>query len=85
MNKKIEEIYNKALEEHRSNNTAWEELNPKKFAELIIRECINLSKEACNELKADESIQTPGFKTSMNLYHATLRNKISEIFQIDGV
>ena len=56
-----------------------------RFAELIVRECARASKETCDELKADESIQTPGFKTSMNLYQVTLRNRLAERFEIDGM
>ena len=39
MNERIKEIYNESLEQHVSNNSAWEELNPEKFAELIVKEC----------------------------------------------
>lgn len=59
--------------------------NPEKFAELIVRECSKISTELCNELKADESIQTPGSKTNWNLYMISLRNKLSESFEIGGV
>lgn len=38
MNERIQELYNQALEQHYSNNMAWEELNPEKFAELIVKE-----------------------------------------------
>ena len=44
MNERIQELYNQALEQHYSNNMAWEELNPQKFAELIVRECIQVCK-----------------------------------------
>ena len=54
-----------------------------KFAELLVRECAKISKETCNELKADETIQMPAFKTSVNLYHATLRNKLDEHFGVE--
>jgi hypothetical protein len=54
-----------------------------KFAELIVRECNKISKETCNELKADESIQTPGSKINWNLYNATLRNKLAEHFWVE--
>ena len=43
MNERIKELYNLALEEHRSSNMAWEEVNFEKFAELIIRECAELA------------------------------------------
>jgi len=55
----------------------------KKFAELIVQECNKISKETCNELKADESIQTPGSKINWNLYNATLRNKLAEHFGVE--
>ena len=54
-----------------------------KFAELIVKECNKISKETCNELKADESIQTPGSKINWNLYNATLRNKLAEHFWVE--
>ena len=40
MNKRIKELYNQSLELYYSNNMAWEELDPQKFAELIVRECV---------------------------------------------
>ena len=54
-----------------------------KFALLIVAECNKISKETCNELKADESIQTPGSKINWNLYNATLRNKLAEHFWVE--
>ena len=54
-----------------------------KFAELIVKECNKISKETCNELKADESIQTPGSKINWNLYNVTLRNKLAEHFWVE--
>ena len=57
--------------------------SPKMFAELIVAECNKISKETCNELKADESIQTPGSKINWNLYNATLRNKLAEHFWVE--
>ena len=42
MNERIRELYEQALEQHVSNNSAWEELNPEKFAELIVRECVDI-------------------------------------------
>ena len=59
------------------------EFDYKKFAELIVAECNKISKETCNELKADESIQTPGSKINWNLYNATLRNKLAEHFWVE--
>ena len=53
------------------------------FSKMIVRECARISKETCNELKADETIQMPALKTSLNLYHATLRNKLDEHFGVD--
>lgn len=41
MNERIKQLYERAMEQHVSNNSAWEELNPEKFAELIVRECIS--------------------------------------------
>lgn len=40
MNERIKELYNEALGQHVSNGMAWEELDPEKFAELIIRDCV---------------------------------------------
>jgi hypothetical protein len=42
MNERIRELYEQALEQHVSNNSAWEDLNPEKFAELIVQECAEL-------------------------------------------
>ena len=39
MNERIKQLYEQSMEQHVSNNMAWEELNPEKFAELIVREC----------------------------------------------
>ena len=39
MNQRIKELAEQATEEHISNNMAWSELNPEKFAKLIVREC----------------------------------------------
>lgn len=39
MNERIKELYRQAMEQKVSNNMAWEELNPEKFAELIVEEC----------------------------------------------
>lgn len=36
MNERIKELYEQSMEQHVSNNMAWEELNPEKFAELIL-------------------------------------------------
>ena len=40
MNERIKQLYEQSMEQHVSNNMAWEELNPEKFAELIVRECV---------------------------------------------
>jgi hypothetical protein len=48
-----------------------------------VSECNKISNETCKELKADESIQTPGSKINWNLYNVTLRNKLAEHFRID--
>jgi hypothetical protein len=58
-------------------------MDAEKFAELIVAECNKINKETCNELKADESIQTPGSKINWNLYNATLRNKLAEHFWVE--
>ena len=39
MNERIKQLYDQSMEQHVSNNMAWEELNPEKFAELIVQEC----------------------------------------------
>lgn len=46
MNERIRELYNKALEQHYSNNMAWEDLNIEKFAELIVGECADRIRNA---------------------------------------
>ena len=43
MNKRIRELYEQAMEQHVSNNMAWEELNPEKFAELLVRKCAEIA------------------------------------------
>jgi hypothetical protein len=43
MNERIKQLYEQAIEQHVSNNMAWEELNPEKFAELIVRECAEVA------------------------------------------
>jgi hypothetical protein len=45
MNERIKELYEQATEEHISNNMAWSELNPEKFAQLIIQKCCEISDE----------------------------------------
>ncbi len=76
MNERIKEL---AEQVYGSAATAQEI----KFAELIVAECNKISKETCNELKADESIQTPSSKINWNLYNATLRNKLAEHFWVE--
>ncbi len=53
MNERIKELYEQSMEQHVSNNMAWEELNPEKFAELIVQECayINFYKRTDISLK----------------------------------
>ncbi len=63
--------------------SSYAKFDREKFAELIVAECNKISKETCNELKADESIQTPGSKINWNLYNATLRNKLAEHFCVE--
>lgn len=45
MNERIKELYEQSIEQHVSNNMAWEELNPEKFTELIVKECIELNRQ----------------------------------------
>ena len=80
MNERIKELAKQSLPEFYLTNcpSALE-----KFAELIVRECNKISKETCNELVADESIQTPGSKINWHLYNATLRNKLAEHFWVE--
>ena len=78
MNERIKELAFRA-----SENYDYHPEFAKKFAELIVAECNKISKETCNELKADESIQTPGSKINWNLYNATLRNKLAEHFWVE--
>jgi hypothetical protein len=78
MNERIEELAKQA-----ELNLELQSLRVEKFAELIVAECNKISKETCNELKADESIQTPGSKINWNLYNATLRNKLAEHFWVE--
>ena len=78
MNERIRELYEQARLQAKSIDAdldpqGWMDLYHQKFAELIVTECNKISKETCNELKADESIQTPGSKINWNLYNATLR------------
>lgn len=56
MKERIKEIYNKALEQHVSNNMAWEELNPEKFAELIIRECMDVVRDINQEYDGGSTV-----------------------------
>ena len=49
MNERIQELYNKALEQHYSNNMAWEDLNIEKFAELIVKECIGCCEQVISD------------------------------------
>ena len=90
MNELIEKLLDEA-----ELDIVWDQDNPDykwvegseesllKFAELLVRECAKISKETCNELKADETIQMPALATSVNLYHATLRNKLDEHFGVE--
>jgi len=80
MNERIKELAEQATSYNNSDGWLFDKV---KFAELIIQECNRISKETCNELKADESIQTPGSKINWNLYNATLRNKLAEHFWIE--
>ena len=45
MNERIKQLYEQAMEQHVSNNMAWAELNPEKFAKLIVQECIDILPE----------------------------------------
>lgn len=62
----------------------WASDNPEieKFAELIIEECLKVSSKVCNELKADEALQRPGFKTSLNLYMIANRAETLKHFNV---
>jgi hypothetical protein len=53
MNERIRELYEQAMEQHVSNNAAWEELNPEKFAELIVRECVAICEDTEGDPSAD--------------------------------
>jgi hypothetical protein len=90
MNERIKELEKQAWEFvdktwnwANANNPSQATLFKAKFAELIVAECNKISKETCNELKADESIQTPGSKINWNLYNVTLRNKLAEHFWVE--
>jgi len=86
MNERIKEIAEQAgMEDYPTHgiNSLHGEQYISKFAELIIKECIKVSKETCNELKADESIHLPGFKTTVNLYNSTFRNSLAERFGVE--
>lgn len=56
MKERIKEIYNKALEQQVSNNMAWEDLNPEKFAELIIRECMDVVRDINQEYDGGSTV-----------------------------
>jgi hypothetical protein len=43
MNERIKQLYEQSMEQHVSNNMAWEELNPEKFAELIVLDCAGIA------------------------------------------
>jgi hypothetical protein len=66
MNERIRELYEQAMEQHVSNNMAWEELNPEKFVELIVKECVriidNKKDQAIDEeWKVDEAMSAASF------------------------
>ena len=65
MNPRIRELYEQAMEQHVSNNAAWEELNPEKFAELIVEEC-------CNRL-SEETIRHDGYGYNQHELYNRLR------------
>lgn len=54
MNERIKQLYEQSMEQHASNNTAWEELNPEKFAELIVKECANVAWDIAHQYNSDE-------------------------------
>ena len=83
MNERIEELSLQCIRYKLIAEGARSDFDYQKFAELIVAECNKISKETCNELKADESIQTPGSKINWNLYNATLRNKLAEHFWVE--
>jgi hypothetical protein len=85
MNERIRKLAEQAttyIEPTSNSGEGWI-FDKERFAELIVAECNKISKETCNELKADESIQTPGSKINWNLYNATLRNKLAEHFWVE--
>ena len=45
MNERIKKLYEQSMEQHVSNNMAWEELNPEKFAELLVKECMTICED----------------------------------------
>ena len=53
MNKRILELYNQSIVVHNGGDYVEGELDPEKFAELIVRECM---KESMDEIVADEDI-----------------------------
>ena len=62
MNERIKELYEQSVEQHVSNNMAWEELNPEKFAELLIQENaaeLNRLKDINQELLEASRIALP--------------------------
>jgi hypothetical protein len=85
MNERIQKLWTKVCQDEMPelDETCMTLQRQEKFAELIVAECNKISKETCDELKADESIQTPGSKINWNLYNGTLRNKLADHFWVE--
>ena len=65
MNERIKQLYEQSMEQHVSNNSAWEELNPEKFAELIVRECRDIVAKTRDQAIEDEWNVDEAMSTAM--------------------
>lgn len=84
MNKRIKELMAQAMEQKVSNNMAWEELNPEKFAELIIRECVDvIQKEVGMKYKDGNNIDTEEFMGGHYAASVLARVKIKQHFGVE--
>jgi hypothetical protein len=78
MNERIKELYEQALEQYVSNNLAWEELNPQKFAELIVKEC-------CDEIvEMADKYATFNGNVRRHIMHGAISEKLKEHFGVEG-
>ena len=77
MNEKIKALYEQAMEQCVSNNMAWEELNPQKFAELIIKECTTICKDTA------EKHYNPVLYRHESIAAFTCHRKIKEHFGVE--